>query len=96
MSIRFVGGRGNLQVAQEDTGDPFVDQDAPVLRVIAELHDVEMAVLGLYEVRLRAAAHFPNESVGLDGHRRDAGRAAKPAADRANLNYLRTRRNTNG
>jgi hypothetical protein len=35
----------------------FIDQDAPVLRVILELDDVVVAVVAAHQVGLRAATH---------------------------------------
>jgi hypothetical protein len=59
----------DLEVAKEDAGDPLVDQDAAVLRIIAEFDDVEVAVLSLNEVGLRAAAHLADKTLCRDGHR---------------------------
>jgi hypothetical protein len=61
-------GRGDLQVVEEGGGDPFVDQNAPVLRIIEELDDVEVAIVAFEQVGLRSAAHFPDEAGGVDGH----------------------------
>ena len=39
-----------------------------MLRIIAELDDVEVAIVALQQVSLRAAAHFSNQAPGMDGH----------------------------
>jgi hypothetical protein len=60
--------RRDLQVIEEGGGDPFVDQYPPVLRIIEELDDVEVAIVAFEQVGLRATAHFPDEAGGVDGH----------------------------
>ena len=49
---------GDLQVLENSRGERFVDQDAAVLGVVAELDDVPMAVVGLEELGLSASSHF--------------------------------------
>ena len=53
---------------QQSIGQYFIDENPPVLRIITELHDVELVVVCFDEVSLRAAAHFPNESAGVYRH----------------------------
>ena len=45
------------------------DLDAPVLRVIEELHHIEVAVVGLYKVRLGASPHFLDMPASGERHR---------------------------
>jgi hypothetical protein len=66
------GRRRNLQIIQKDGRDPLVHQNAAVLRIIAELHDVKVPVVALQQVRLRPTAHFPDQPSGVDRHRQDA------------------------
>jgi hypothetical protein len=61
--------RGDLQVIEKGGADPFVDQDSPMLGIIAELDDVEMAIVALEQVGLRSTAHFSDQAPGKDGHR---------------------------
>jgi hypothetical protein len=61
-------GRRDLQVVEEGGGDPFVDQNPAMLGIIAELDDLEVAVIALEQVGLRTAAHFPDQAPGVDGH----------------------------
>ena len=42
--------------------DRLVDENAPVLGVVAEFDDVESAIVRLDEMSLRAASHFPDEA----------------------------------
>jgi hypothetical protein len=64
------GGRGrNLHVLQEDRRYQFIDQDAAVLGVVAELDDIEVAVVGFQEVGLSPAAHFADMPAGGERHR---------------------------
>src|SRR5687767_3571612 len=60
---------GDLQVAQKRRRDPFVDKDAPVLRIVLKFDDVEPAVVRFQQVRLRASPHPADQTPGADGHR---------------------------
>ena len=40
-----------------------------MLGIIAELDDVEMAIVALEQVGLRSTTHFPDQTPGKDGHR---------------------------
>jgi hypothetical protein len=40
-----------------------------MLGIIAELDDVEMAIVALDQVGLRSTAHFSDKTPGKDGHR---------------------------
>jgi hypothetical protein len=40
-------GRGDFEEIQENRCDPFIDQNAAMLRIIEEFDDVEMAVVTL-------------------------------------------------
>ena len=44
-----------------------------MLRVIAKFDDVEMAVVALQQMRLRAAAHLPDQACGFDQHQECKG-----------------------
>ena len=50
--------RRDLQVSQKYSRNPFVDENPPVLRIVEELDDVIVSIVGLQQVRLRSAAHF--------------------------------------
>jgi hypothetical protein len=39
-----------------------------MLGIVAELDDVEVAVIAFEQVGLRTAAHFPDEARGVYGH----------------------------
>jgi hypothetical protein len=58
-----------LQVFEEGGRDPFVDQNAPMLGIVAELDDVEVAIIAFQQVGLRSTAHFSDQTPSLDGHR---------------------------
>jgi len=49
-------------------GQPLVHQNAPVLRIIFELHDIETAVVCFNKMGLGAATHLPEETAGVDWH----------------------------
>ena len=49
---------GNPEIAQQRRGNQFVYEDAVMLRIVAKLYDVPIAVVGLQQVRLGAASHF--------------------------------------
>ncbi len=49
-------------------GDEFIDENPAVLRVILELDDVKVAVVGFQQMRLRAAPHLPDEPAGVHRH----------------------------
>jgi hypothetical protein len=49
---------GDLEVAKQFGGECFVDQDAAVLRVIAELDNVPVTIVCFEKMGLGAASHF--------------------------------------
>jgi hypothetical protein len=61
-------GAGNLQMGENFRREEFVDKNPPMLRVILELDDVEVAVVGLQQVRLCAASHLADEPARIYGH----------------------------
>ena len=65
-------GRRDLQVMEEGGGQPFIDQNPAMLGIIAELDDVEVAIVAFEEVGLRSTAHFSDQTPGVDGHRSKA------------------------
>ena len=67
------GGRRDLQVIQENRSDPFIDQNAAMLRIIAKFDHVEMAVVAFQQMRLRPAAHLPDQACGLNQHQESKG-----------------------
>ena len=54
---RFPPGPWASRDALPAGSQQFIDQDAPVLRIILELDDVVVAVVAAHQVRLRAAPH---------------------------------------
>jgi len=62
------GRRRDLEIIQENGSDPFIDQNAPVLRIIAEFDDVEVAVVTLQQMGLRPSAHLPDQAYGINEH----------------------------
>ena len=68
---------GDTQVMQERRGDPFIDQDPAMLRIVVELNDVGMAVGGFHQVGLRSSAHLADEAASDDRHLQEfSGRRA--------------------
>jgi hypothetical protein len=63
--------RRNLQVIQQRGGQKFVNQDPAVLRIVAELHYVPVAVVGLEQVCLGASSHFADLPDGSERHRKE-------------------------
>jgi hypothetical protein len=59
---------GQAQVAEKYGGNPFIHQDAPVLRIVAEFDDVKSAVGSFQKVGLRSAAHLPHQPTRINGH----------------------------
>ena len=53
-------GHMNLKMPKERSGQPLVHQDASMLRVIDEFDHIESAVAPFNQMRLCAAAHFPD------------------------------------
>jgi len=58
----------DLQITKEHRRDPLVDEDSAVLRIILRLDDVEVTVVSLDQMRLRAAFHPAQPTAGSDGH----------------------------
>ena len=52
-------------------GDYLVDQDAAVLRVVAEFDDIPPTVVGLQQMGLGASAHFSHVPDRGEGHRKE-------------------------
>ena len=66
------GGRGrDLEVVEEYGREQLVDQDAPVLRVIAEFDNIRVTVVRLQQVRLGPSAHFPDMPDGSERHQKE-------------------------
>ncbi len=63
--------RRDLQVIEQRAAQQFVDEHAPVLRIVAELDDIPIAVVGFEEVRLRASSHLADMTDGGERHRRN-------------------------
>src|SRR6185437_10917370 len=59
----------DLQVAQKYARQPFIDQNAPVLRIVEEFGDVKSPILAFEKMGLRAASHLSNGGSGADRHR---------------------------
>jgi hypothetical protein len=62
------GRRRYLEVIQENGGDPFINQNAPMLGIIEKFDDVEVAVGTLQQMGLRPSAHLPDQAYGFNGH----------------------------
>ncbi len=67
------GRRRDLQVIQKSRSDPFIDQNAAMLRIIEKLDHVEVAVVAFQQMRLRAPAHLPDQACGFDQHQESKG-----------------------
>ena len=59
---------GDLQILQEHRGNQLIHQNSAMLRVIPELHDVEVAVIRFDQVGLSPAAHFSDMPTGVERH----------------------------
>ena len=59
----------DLQMGENFGRDEFIHENPAVLRVILELDDVIVAVVGFQQMRLCAASHLPDEPAGIHGHR---------------------------
>jgi hypothetical protein len=64
-------GNGDPEVIQQDCGQEFVDENAAVLRVIAELDDVVIPVICLQQMGLGASSHFSDMPDGGERHRKE-------------------------
>ncbi len=51
-------GNGDFEVTEEDGGEQFVDEDAAVLGIVAELDDIPAAVIRFEQMGLSPASHF--------------------------------------
>jgi hypothetical protein len=58
----------DLKVAQKCASEPFIDQNAPMLRVVDELDHIEASVVALQQVSLCATPHFANQVSSAYGH----------------------------
>jgi len=65
--------RRDLEIGEQAGREQLIDQDAVVLRIIAELDDVPLAVVGLHQVRLGASSHFSDVPDGGERHRLEIG-----------------------
>src|SRR6185437_1874784 len=59
---------GDLQMGKNLTGNPLIDENSSVLRVILEFDDVAVAIVGFQKVRLRATPHLPDEAARVYRH----------------------------
>jgi hypothetical protein len=67
---RGLGG-GDFEVVEEDGGDELVDENAAMLRVVAEFNDVPMAVVCLQQMRLGSPSHFADMPDGRERHQKE-------------------------
>jgi hypothetical protein len=58
----------NLEVFQPSRREPLVHQDAPMLRVVRELYNIQVAVIPFDQMRLSTTPHFADEAPSSDGH----------------------------
>ena len=63
----YLGGR-DAKLFKDGMGDPFIDQDAPPLRIGLKLDGVVMAVFRLHQMGLGASPEFADELSGANGH----------------------------
>jgi hypothetical protein len=63
-------GRGDFQIIEQSPAQKLIDKHAPVLRIVAKLDDIPMAVVGFEEVGLRAASHLADVADGGERHRK--------------------------
>lgn len=54
------------EILHQLCGHPFVDENTPMLGVIYKFGNITIAVVPFDKVRLRAAAHFPDKSTGIN------------------------------
>ena len=66
----------DLQIAQKDARETFVDQNTAMLWVIDEFHNVETAVGAFNEMGLRSASQFADQAAGDDRHNRSGDRVS--------------------
>ena len=59
---------GNLQVAQDALGDPFIYQCAQTLRIARQFYNIVMPIAGLEQMRLRAPAQWAQPGCCSYGH----------------------------
>ena len=57
--------RRNPELTQHRRGDPFIDYDARMLRIVPEFNDVRDPVRCLNKMRLRTPTHFSDEATGV-------------------------------
>ena len=62
--------RCDLQVIEQRAAQEFVDEHAPVLRIVAELDHVPIAVVGFQQMGLRASSHLADMTDGGERHRK--------------------------
>ena len=65
-------GRGEFEVVEESGGDQLVNQDAAVLRVVAEFDDVVVPVVRSQKVGLGSSAHFSEIPDGGERHQKES------------------------
>jgi hypothetical protein len=61
-----------LQVSQERTSQPLVDQNAAMLGIVGEFNDIECPVFRLDKVGLCPASHLADQGAGAKGHSLEA------------------------
>ncbi len=61
-------GNMHLQIAQKRARQPFVHQNAPVLRIIGEFDNIKRSVFGFNQVGLRTASHFADQIASSQRH----------------------------
>ena len=71
-------GSVDLKLVKDFCGDEFIYQDAGVLRVILELDDVKLVVVGLKQMGLGTAPHFSYKCSRGNGH--ESGRSISTVA----------------
>src|SRR5580704_17664085 len=60
--------RRNLKMRKNFARNPLIHQNSAVLRVILELDDVVIAIVGFQQVRLSPAPHLTDEVAGVYRH----------------------------
>ena len=61
-------GNGDFEVSEEDGAQQFVDEDAAVLGIVAELDDIPAAVIRFEQMGLCPASHFSHVPDSRKGH----------------------------
>ena len=61
-------GHTDLQVFQKHSGEEFIDQNAVMLGIVAELYHVPVTVVRLQQMGLGASSHFSHQPDGVERH----------------------------